>query len=160
MKTLQFDPSMKIFDACSYIRQKIQDANRGNSECLFSLALFAFASHPKNLYDNRISLISHHNTVGCWFLSNQMPFHLRFIVSMAPATHDALYPRTVPTPSYVILYLSVHPRYMSLRLETLSYSDKALGLRNTLFLRYTLMELGLEGRQSCCITYSESGRDC
>ena len=30
VKTMQFEPSMLVFDACNYIRQKIQEANRGN----------------------------------------------------------------------------------------------------------------------------------
>ena len=33
MKTMQFEPSMLVFDACNYIRQKVQEANRGNREC-------------------------------------------------------------------------------------------------------------------------------
>lgn len=30
IKTMQFDPSMIVFDACRIVREKIQEANDGN----------------------------------------------------------------------------------------------------------------------------------
>lgn len=32
VKTMQFEPGMQVYDACNYIRQKVQDANQGNSK--------------------------------------------------------------------------------------------------------------------------------
>jgi len=30
VKTMQFEPGMMVFDACNFIRHKVQEANRGN----------------------------------------------------------------------------------------------------------------------------------
>lgn len=34
VKTMQFEPSMLVYDACHYIRQKVQEANKGNRKWL------------------------------------------------------------------------------------------------------------------------------
>ncbi|KAF6028440.1 TLN2 [Bugula neritina] len=44
VKTMQFEPGMMVFDACNFIRHKVQEANRGNPQ---EYGLFLADEDPK-----------------------------------------------------------------------------------------------------------------
>lgn len=63
IKTMQFDPSMIVFDACRIIREKIQEANDGNRKLRsFVIAVMAAALVNVNLSTTSIFLLPSSNT--------------------------------------------------------------------------------------------------